>query len=126
MPRKLTETHKAKLSVAAKAQMTGKAGEFSNSWKGDDIGYSGAHSRIKANQGAPSEHLCIDCGRPAKDWSYDHEDPNQLTEDCGRYQGRPYSADPAHYVPRCRKCHNTFDALPRPVDWSPGWWDRLL
>ena len=73
-------------------------------WVGDDVTYVGAHCRVKRLRGSARDHTCIDCGRPAADWSYDHADPNE--KHCA--QG-PYSPDPDHYDPRCKRCHNRFD-----------------
>lgn len=72
--------------------------------------YSAAHYRIKAAKGKASAHLCIDCGAQARDWSYDGQDPDELTG-YSRVGGNPraYSLDPDRYVPRCRKCHTAKD-----------------
>lgn len=75
-------------------------------WKGGTVSYSAAHSRVDAALGAPADHLCVDgCGRRADDWSYDQCDPAELRD---RRHGA-YSPDPAHYAPRCRPCHLSFD-----------------
>lgn len=67
--------------------------------------YQSAHGRVKQLRGAASLHPCIDCGGSATDWSYDHGDMNELTDE----RGRPYSVDPSYYHPRCRPCHKRFD-----------------
>lgn len=69
------------------------------------IGYRAAHRRVRAQRGPASDYRCVSCGRPAVHWSYSHDDPDEQLED-----GSPYSADPAHYRPRCAKCHRVFDA----------------
>lgn len=71
----------------------------------DDPGYVGAHYRVKFLHGSASDHPCVDCDRPAEDWSYDHTDLDELVDP----RGRPYSPDPSHYHPRCRRCHKRFD-----------------
>lgn len=71
-----------------------------------DLTYHGAHSRVRLHRGSAKMHSCIDgCGRQAIDWSYDHECPRELYSPAGW----PFSPDPDHYQPRCRKCHNVFD-----------------
>lgn len=75
------------------------------SWVGDDIGYSGAHDRVRRTRGAARAHACIDCGSPAKHWSYNHRDPNENVTP----EGYAYSADPQMYDPRCVPCHKRLD-----------------
>lgn len=79
-------------------------GDAHPSWRGDDIGFSGAHRRVIAQRGPARARICVDCGAPAGHWSYEHTD---LHEQHG--QDGPYSADPVHYSPRCVSCHKTFD-----------------
>lgn len=78
-----------------------------STFKGDEITYSGAHMRVIRERGPASQHLC-GCGRQAKDWSYDHKDPNEKIQ---QYQHKqlPFSPDPAHYIPLCRFCHRKLD-----------------
>lgn len=73
--------------------------------RSEDPGYVGAHYRVKFEHGSASDHPCVDCAGQAEDWSYDHTDPNEKYDD----RGRPYSPDPTHYQPRCRRCHRQFD-----------------
>jgi hypothetical protein len=76
----------------------------------DDAGYSAAHGRVRHRRGSASLHLCVDCGKQAKHWSYDRLDENERTSDLpGPSLGAPYSLDPSHYVARCVPCHKTFD-----------------
>lgn len=70
-----------------------------------DVTYGGIHQRVKRDRGVPSEHRCIDCGKQAQDWSYDHADLDELTSE----KGAPYSAHIEHYQPRCKSCHRIFD-----------------
>lgn len=80
-------------------------GESNTAWKGADVGYTGAHMRLRAARGSARQHACIDCGGPAKHWSYNHRDPNEIA----RPGGPPYSGDPGMYDPRCVPCHKRFD-----------------
>lgn len=68
------------------------------------VGYHAAHYRVRNARGPADQHACVDCGRTAVSWSYDHNDPSALVED-----GAPYSLDPSHYDPRCGSCHQLFD-----------------
>lgn len=72
------------------------------------ITYAAAHDRVEAHKGLARSHVCIDCGRSADHWSYDHTDPDEMHEYDGRYL-LPYSTDPQHYDPRCISCHRRFD-----------------
>jgi len=80
-------------------------GEAHHSWTGTDLSYKAAHMRVKAKHGPASDHACVDCGAQARHWSFDHADPDaRITDD-----GRPFSADPDHYLPRCVSCHKKHD-----------------
>lgn len=74
--------------------------------------YEAMHKRVSRERGPAAEHVCVDCGEPALHWSYDGQDPAELTgPDVTRgrvYQVR-YSASPEHYDPRCARCHKRFD-----------------
>ena len=72
----------------------------------DVCGYFAAHNRVTSDKGKASTHECVDCGRPAAHWSYDHADPEVLIDS---RLGIPYSMDPDHYQPRCVPCHKTYD-----------------
>lgn len=79
-------------------------------WKAEDIGYSGAHNRVRLRRGSASNHECIECGKQAEHWAYDHNDPSELmgtVDNCPSLM--PYSADPNHYQPMCVRCHKRMD-----------------
>lgn len=67
--------------------------------------YHAAHYQVQTQRGRARRYPCIDCGRPARQWSYDHADPNELID----ARGMEYSTDPTHYDPRCIECHRVFD-----------------
>jgi len=79
--------------------------ERCNLWRGDQVGYSGAHWRIRKAKGAATDHDCAHCDATAVHWAYDHTDPDQRTNDTGL----TYSLDPSHYLPLCASCHVAFD-----------------
>lgn len=64
--------------------------------------YSAVRRRIRRQRGPASALACTDCSAVARDWSYDHSDPHELTDPDRGYR---YSTDSARYVPRCRSCH---------------------
>lgn len=70
--------------------------------------YRGVHGRIVRIRGKATNHTCVDCGRQAEQWSYDHGDPN---EKLSTPHGYRYSLDIDHYDPRCIVCHLRFDRL---------------
>lgn len=70
-----------------------------------EVLYRAAHQRIQTDRGPASSHNCVDCGAQAQHWTYDHEDPNELTSPIGL----PYTLNAGHYHPRCVSCHAAFD-----------------
>ena len=75
----------------------------------DDVDYAAAHDRVHRARGKAIAYRCIDCGRQAQHWSYDHADPDERTSTTERTFGIAYSLDASHYEPRCVSCHKTFD-----------------
>ncbi len=53
------------------------------------------HRRLHRKHGAAKDHLCVDCGNKALDWSLKY--------------GREYSENIDDYEPRCRRCHVLYD-----------------
>lgn len=88
----------------------GASGEQHPCWKGAEIGYAGAHTRVYATRGPARNHACVDgCGQQAEHWSYTYQDPAQQFEPGVGH----YSTDPGFYVPRCRPCHRLHDNAAR-------------
>jgi len=86
------------------AGTTGSCGDRQRHRRREVAGYSAAHGRVQTDRGPADAHPCVDCGLPARQWSYGHDDPDELLE-----AGLPYSLDPWHYVPRCVPCHKRVD-----------------
>lgn len=77
-------------------------------------GYKALHHRLARAQGKASLHPCVEhCGRDAKEWSYDHSDPNEIEEMVvSRSRGLRlvrYSIHLDRYSPRCGPCHHRLD-----------------
>lgn len=83
----------------------GKTRACGNHLRSESVTYGGIHQRVKRDHGVPSLHQCVDCGKQAADWSYDHRDPAPLFSE----EGLIYSASVEHYQPRCKSCHKRFD-----------------
>lgn len=81
--------------------------EVSRRLQKEVVGYGAAHRRLRRERGHPSEHLCVDCGRPAEDWAYDGDD-EERSELVGGYI-LTFSLNTSSYSPRCRKCHSRYD-----------------
>lgn len=77
-------------------------------WKGDAVSYGGAHRRIYRERGAAKSYRCVDCGGPAAQWAYDHNDENEK-EELTPGGWRAFSPDPSHYEPKCVPCHKLSD-----------------
>ena len=69
-----------------------KVGERNGAWRGDDVGYKAAHSRVRRIRGKASDSLCR-CGVAAYEWA-------NLT---GNF------ADVNDYEAMCRRCHRKYD-----------------
>lgn len=68
--------------------------------------YRAAHNRVIRRRGPAKFYACQHCDGQAKQWAYDHLDPNeQIAADTGL----TISPDPAHYFPLCNSCHVRFD-----------------
>lgn len=89
--------------------MYGRKGEAHPTWKGDAIGYRGAHRRVERLKGSASEHRCNDCGEWASDWSLDYAFASDPRGDDGNGRLLAYSPDPSRYQPRCSPCHRVWD-----------------
>ena len=76
------------------------------------VTYTGMHSRLARQRSKASAHTCVDCEQPAREWSYNHDDPDEIV---GEHRGSRvvYSLDVEHYNPRCSRCHNALDRRPR-------------
>jgi hypothetical protein len=101
----LCEKHHGRLSRNGTTSFVGQPpGPQHPNWRGRDIRYAAAHRRVKMIRGSARLHTCEWCGAPARDWAYNHLDPNEMST--GRL---PYSTDPAYYLPLCVFCHRALD-----------------
>lgn len=91
------------------AGTTASCGNFAIHRRRNDIGYTAAHDRVRADRGPICNHSCVDCGRRAQHWSYDHTDPYELLVHGLSANPIAYSPRPEHYSPRCVKCHKRHD-----------------
>jgi hypothetical protein len=82
--------------------------QTSGNFRGDNIGYTGIHMRVRSLCGPATQHRCRHCGDGAEHWAYDHGDPNAHRDDAGRL----YSTETSHYMPLCVPCHRELDGLP--------------
>lgn len=57
--------------------------------------YKRNHMRVYRARGRATEHLCTDCGSPARQWAQLHGTDG---------------SDPCNYAPMCVSCHNSYDA----------------
>lgn len=69
--------------------------------------WSAAHKRVQRDRGKASAYCCIDCGKPADEWSYNNLAPLEITDPEKRIR---YALEPKLYEPRCVGCHRRFDA----------------
>lgn len=84
-------------------------------WIGDQISYAGAHRRVRAAKGPASNYTCLHCHKPAEQWAYDNQDPDERTVGKQRF-----SVDLRRYIPLCVPCHSPFDKAARRAAQAPG------
>lgn len=70
-----------------------------------NVGYREMHKRLDRVFGLARTYDCVDCGKPASQWSYTRDD---VDERIG-FNGCVFSVYPEHYTPRCTSCHKRFD-----------------
>lgn len=87
-----------------------RSGAGNPNWKGDALGYFGAHERIQRRRGPAKNYECVDCGGRAQHWSYNHSDPDEKFEPLDTGGFAVFSLDTSRYDPRCVKCHGRFDS----------------
>jgi hypothetical protein len=87
------------------------------SWRGDAVGYTARHLRLKEAFGPASAYRCVDCDRQAADWSLNTDVPAELlrADADGQAQGLNFSPYDAFYYPRCRACHRKLDGRGSPT-----------
>lgn len=83
---------------------TRRTGTANTSWVGDNVGYTGAHDRVRNALGKATKFECVQCSSQAKHWAYDHADIDEKQSKFG-----PYSTKIEHYQPMCVPCHKNFD-----------------
>lgn len=66
--------------------------------------YAAVHLRLTRQRGPASTHTCVDCGKPARDWSWNRTGPSMSGPRYGKQV--TWGTDLADYSPRCRR-HNT-------------------
>lgn len=76
--------------------------------KGEVPSFAAIHKRLSRTRGPARNFTCVDCGRPAREWSYDGNDPHELVGLVGGFMC-PYSLDLDHYEARCVSCHRKYD-----------------
>lgn len=64
-----------------------------------DVKYRALHMRVQAARGKATRYACADCDQRAEQWSQTHGTDG---------------TDVFHYKPRCRPCHDLYDAPLKP------------
>jgi hypothetical protein len=82
------------------------SGDRNPNWRGDEVNYPGIHERLKALRGSATAYVCEHCDSDARDWAYDHTDPDQKFDP----DNGPFSLDLTKYMPLCKSCHRRVDA----------------
>lgn len=73
--------------------------------RADVITYNAAHQQLRSLRGPASRQQC-ECGETARQWAYQHNDPEALTSPLGhKYSLRYFDC----YAPMCQSCHNLLD-----------------
>lgn len=80
-------------------------GEAHHRWTGDDAAYGTVHGRLRDERGRAEDMTCVECGRQAADWAYNHTSGVEMYDS----RGCVYSPDLTAYVPMCKSCHKKYD-----------------
>lgn len=72
--------------------------------------YSKAHSAVVKARGKASEHLCVNCRGPAKDWAL-MSLVNAEQDTWTVHKGKWFSQSIWEYSPMCHQDHITLDAV---------------
>lgn len=83
-------------------------GKHSGRYRAESLTYAGIHKRIFYDRGRATGYACVDCGRPAEEWSYDGGCPKEMREKV-RGSVLAYSLNQSLYSARCKKCHRSKD-----------------
>ena len=67
--------------------------------------YETVHIYLRRDKGDPTALSCVECGQQAKEWAYNHTDPDELRDP----KGRAYSMSAKFYQAMCRSCHRRMD-----------------
>lgn len=69
------------------------------------------HEYLARERGPARNHTCVECGKPADEWAYQHTGETQYgkTSDGVNWDSLPYSEDLNDYAPMCRSCHRRLD-----------------
>jgi O6-methylguanine-DNA--protein-cysteine methyltransferase len=70
--------------------------------------YGSVHGWLWRQLGTARDHVCVDCGKQASDWSYNHGCPDEMSND-PEHKGLPFCPHLEHYSARCRSCHDRKD-----------------
>lgn len=62
------------------------------------------HDHLRKERGSASTYMCVDCDKPAKEWSWD----NSSLE---TYGSKSFGASFDEYSPRCQSCHRKKDGV---------------
>lgn len=75
--------------------------------------YTAAHRRVMRARGKAREHPCVECGKPADEWSLNKETVGTIAvfkkNRRGKVEDFSYSDNDNDYSPRCRPCHSRYD-----------------
>lgn len=83
-------------------------GEQSSRWKGDDVGYGGAHGWVQKH--FPKTGTCEKCGRTPKRIAYVHygKETTRSATEYANISGK-YLRDRKDYMELCIRCHRQLD-----------------
>ena len=92
---------------------THRQGRSEQKWYKKEVGYAGAHGRIRAVRGHAKDYACVQCGGIAGEWALkaDADEANvRLAKQSRRHGESKYSLDVYDYQPMCQPCHRDYDA----------------
>lgn len=88
-----------------------RTGTSAGKWINQEVGYAGAHYRVRSVRGHAHNYACVECGKRAEHWALSADATDvRYGQAPGREKDSAYSLNVYAYLPMCGGCHAAYDA----------------